>query len=175
MSGGAVNIEIPKRKSRKRSGELGQRALRSITEAHRRGLLGAKLNAPYQRKRADSLLLTANAPHTEHRKGICGPSCYALRDLQRPFTLHLGPLAHPPRPPPRTTHSDGLLQPRSSVAPSHPKASFSLKPLSPTIRRSWNLQVPTPRRSYELAPFRSKLRRSIQPRRFRDVQMYQFC
>ena len=95
VSGGAVNIEILKSKSRKRSGELGQRALRSITEAHWRELLtellGAKLDAPYQRKRADSLLLTANAPHAEHRKGICGPSCYALRDLQRPFTLHLGP------------------------------------------------------------------------------------
>lgn len=67
------------------------RALRSITEAQRRGLLGAKLDASYQRKRADSLLLTANALHTEHRKGICGPSCYALRDLQRPFTLHPTP------------------------------------------------------------------------------------
>jgi len=51
VSGGAVNIEILKSKSRKRSGELGQRALRSITEAHWRELLtellGAKLDAPY--------------------------------------------------------------------------------------------------------------------------------
>lgn len=33
VSGGAVNVEIPKRKSRKHSGELGQRALRGITVA----------------------------------------------------------------------------------------------------------------------------------------------
>lgn len=45
VSGGAVNVEIPKRKSRKRSGELGQRALQSIAGA--RGARRAKLDAPY--------------------------------------------------------------------------------------------------------------------------------
>lgn len=164
VSGGAVNVEIPKRKSRKRSGELGQRALRSITGT--RGARRAKLDAPYQRKRAGSLLLTANAPHAEHRKGICGSSCYALSEI----CSDLPPWASARSSRPRAAHPDGLLQPRSSVAASHPKASFSLEPLSPTIRRSWNLYVPIPRRSYKLAPFRTKLHRSIQPhRRSRDV------
>lgn len=93
---GAVNVEIPKRKSRKRSGELGQHALRSIIGA---GCSARSWTRPISENEPVSLLLTANAPHTEHREGICGSSCYAPRDLQRPSTLHLGPLPFPPRHP----------------------------------------------------------------------------
>lgn len=83
----------------------------------------------------------------EPRKGICGPSCFAIRDgeIFHPITPNPAPFpsASLLSPPSRAS----LLQPWSSVAPVTPKASFSVEPLSLTIRRSWNLYVPIPRRS----------------------------
>lgn len=110
-----------------------------------------------------------DALHPEPRKGICGPSCFAIRDgeIFHPITPNPAPFLRPHSSPPPPIASPRQFTSALIIrGPSHPKASFSVEPLSLTIRRSWNLYVPIPRRSYKLTPSSTiKQHPSFEPKR----------
>lgn len=101
----------------------------------------------------------------EPRKGICGPSCFAIRDgeIFHPITPNPAPFLRPRSflPPPAPVY----LSPDHPWPQSPPKASFSVEPLSLTIRRSWNLCVPIPLQTHPLhIPSTGTLRSDLKTR-----------